>query len=502
MKVLSRFILVLIFIVSSANLSLACSCIEYFTPDCVKVVRSDAVFYGKVEKLFYLTQEEGKPKVFTKTDSVKHSEGGYFVARFSIIESYKGEIGKTLDVYSHIGTSCTGDYSNMKVGDKWTIYADFATKSQQWLTDIGMCSYSRKGSKDTFLQDFKNGQTKETVQGKILKDYSPSSGGIPNISVKIEGEGFASSTITKSGKSFFDEESGTFLFEVPSSGKYKVSFILPSSLAVYNSYEKLDVKTFPTEKETLVEYSLEVPKGLCHFTQLESIPLDLKATGTISGKFVSGDNQPIPKFYPQLCKVKENETASLGYSNCRKIYDLPTNGEYEFKGLREGIYLLITSNIDFPELHSPFFRHYFPGVRKFADAQIINLEQGQKLSLPDFYLPASLPLKEIKGQLFWKEGVPVTNKTLGEADVCFSFYNPQEPKYPLSMSKCISPNKSENGITLNENGSFTFEVFKDINYLVLFQSENKKGKKFSKEVAIKADDSLQPLTVILERDKD
>lgn len=499
MKIIAHLLLFFFIIVFSYQNVLACTCGEYYVPECGKIARSDAVFVGKIEKLFYITETKDEKTIFTQTDAVKHSVGGNFVARFTVIDVYKGELGKTIDVHSYIGTSCTGNDSNMKVGDKWTIYANFDNENKQWNTGIGACSYSFKGNKNSFLQDFKANKIKETVEGRILKDASWGDG-IGDIPVKIEGEGFTDSSITQTSKKWYLGEGGAFKFTVPNAGKYKVSFVMPSGLAVLNPYG-ISIKTFPTEKETLVEYFADVPKGLCDFGQFETYAIDLKANATISGNFTSLENKQISNFYPQLCKIAESEEKTLSYSNCKTIYDLPPDGKYEFKGLREGKYVIVVNRNDFPDLNMPFFRQYFPGVRNFSDAQIITLEQGQQLALPDFKLPLSMPLTEIKGRLFWEKGVPVTKESLSENGVYFTFSSGNNPKDSLSMSNGLSTGETANGITLNDDGTFTFQVFQGMKYLISFGADNKKGKEFIKKIEIMIDDKLQPLEIILERVK-
>lgn len=453
---------------------------------------------AKFKKLFLIEKDKNQQIHLAQRNAMTHEQGGEFVAHFSILQTYKGEIRKTIEVYSNIGSTCTGDYSNIQVDDIWTIYADYYAKSKQWFTDIGMCGDSRKGVSETFLKDFLEGKTSETIIGVLSHfDSAPDLG---NLSFRVEGEGFKSSGIASNSIGSQEFENEFFSINVPKPGKYKVNLILPAPIRISNFDESIKLTKFPNETERNLEYLVEVPKGLCSYIQFIDFPKDLIANAAIFGKFSFSRGKIPANFSSKLCRLKETEKETLNENNCYSDFKISKNGEFAIDGLREGKYVIVVNDKDFPELNSPYLKHYFPGVRKFEEAQIIEIRQGQATNIQDFRLPSPFQRKNIKGKLFWKKAIPVTKNTIGEYGVFFEFFNPNEPEQAIySMSSYVLPNTTQDGITLYNDGNFTFQVFEGFNYTIRFWVADTKGIEFSREINLKVDKKTKPLQIILKK---
>jgi hypothetical protein len=271
-KCVKKLILFVISFFLLNQVSIACSCAEYYTPECVKIVRSDSVFIGKIERLFKVSKKQGKPIRLNEKEAIEHSDqksSGQFMARFSIIQQYKGEATETVDAFSQIGSSCTSDFNNLKIGEVWIIYANFNVGSKQWQFDLGMCSYSRKQNNNQFLENFRLGRTAETVEGRIVES-SFRRDGVENVVVAIEGNGFSESKSTSAHLKPWDENGGSFKFHVPSIGKYRVSLSLPIGSVLVDSLEDLPISKTIGATDIKFSYEVNVAKGLCGFNQLET----------------------------------------------------------------------------------------------------------------------------------------------------------------------------------------------------------------------------------------
>lgn len=239
----------------------ACSCLEYFTPTCAKVGRTDAVFLGKIDKLY---KYEYTPNgwVLTEADSVEHknSHGTKVKIRFLVETVYKGNLEEVLEVETDIGSSCTSDFSNLYKGDKWLVFADRNEKNTNWFMSVGMCSYSRRFDKKeieeiNFLVGFAQGKRKTSIDGMVI---SSNDGFVKNAVVKASAKGFSSSVIS--------DKNGRFSLQVPKPGKYKINVTVPFSATPDYQYDiNGELNSFRRKNRTIVEYVANVAENQCDY---------------------------------------------------------------------------------------------------------------------------------------------------------------------------------------------------------------------------------------------
>ena len=477
----------------------ACTCVEYNTPVCASISRSDAVFTGKVEKITPFSANDSSSVSLGNVGSISTVGGNNLIwLHIKVDRKFKGIKDDFVKVLTYINTSCD---LGIKKGEKWIFYA---SRDDNENLGVGACSGTTKISNDDkeYLEEvFSVSQDKniESISGYIKTDrYSDA--GIKDALITVEGKDFFSTT-TSGGK-------GSFNISVPQAGKYNVSISIPLAAVLFDISYGAKSETIkmsePTDTKSVLTYEVDVPQGQCLYSELEFFPIDLKATGEIKGKFIATDGKQFPKFYPQLCRVKQTEKDTL--SSCKMDTDFNHDGSFSFSGLREGKFVIVVNPSDFPEVSTPYLRHYYPGVRNFKDAQIINFEQGQQLDGLIFNLLPMLPLREVKGQIFWNKKKPVTFEN-DEEKAYVSLHNPQRAISPLDNDyyKFWDEKKrvyeEVKTVEVRSDGTFSILAFDGFDYIIRVSAEDKQEKTHCGFAKITVNKDLQLLKMILNRTK-
>lgn len=477
----------------------ACTCREHGVPTCAEFDRADAVFVGKVEQITFFDSEDAKVS-FPSVNSISTFKGSGLVwLTVKVEKAFKGVEKKTVKVSTYQGTSC--DIGKVKKGQRWIFFA--YRNEESGILGVGSCNATGRLSgklssyADYFseLEKLSQGKSGTFIKGTLVKDYFVDARQKGNVS--IEGDNFFAENST--------DAQGFFSFQVPKSGKYTVKVKVPFSAQFWLTQESSDfTKNSPAENETIFEYEINAEENKCNYNQIELFPIDLKATAKISGKFIPKDWNFFPKFYPSLCKLKETEDETL--KSCKTDYSLKMDGSFEITGLREGKYTLVINDDNFPDGSAPFWRHYYPGVRDFKDAQAINLEQGQILSDITFNLPQFFSIREIKGQVFWKDGKPVTFIPDSENELDIDLYSFEKPDKMIFMDDFLmewsdkKEGKSIEMVNVNADGSFSIKAFDGFTYWLQAEIDLPNGKTKCGFYKLKMEENLeQPIKVILDR---
>lgn len=502
MKKLTFFIISVFVVFISQSEIFACTCIESSTPICARISRSDAVFTGKVEKTtpFSASTNTGVP--LGNVNSISTFGGSNLVwLHIKVERDFKGVKEKFVKVLTYTNTSCDLGF---KKGERWIFYA---SRDEGGNLNVGACSGTSQISNDdaeyinnvaAVAQD----KNIESVNGFVQKErYSDI--GVKDAIVNVEGMNFSASSATNAY--------GSFNVRVPQAGKYKVRITVPFSAVVpivpFGLESNLIEMFEPTETKSVFAYEAVVPQGQCQYSELEFYPVDLKATAEIGGKFVATDGKQFPKFYPQLCALKETEKETL--SSCKMYTKFKPDGSFSFAGLREGKFVIVVNPSGFPEVTAPYLRHYYPGVKNFNEAQIINLEQGQKLDNLTFNLLPMLPTREIKGQIFWENKTSVTfspDASYSEKPL-ISLHNPQnaisalDDDYYKFWDEEKGVYEEVNTVEVKPDGTFSITAFEGFEYIIRAIVEDKTKKDYCGFAKIRVDKNLSSLKMILNRTK-
>lgn len=493
----------IIFILIGLQIKLfACTCLENNTPICAQLARADSVFVGKVEKIEPVTNSDKETIGLSGVGSISSAGDSYLAwAYINVQQNFKNMPGKTTRVLITQNTSC--DLS-MKKSERWIFYAN---RNEQGNLSVGPCSGTSRISRSdkAYLEnvaEIAGDENPEAITGFIPKE-------------EYSNEGLTKTIVTVSNNNFFasylTSTTGLFNIRVPQPGKYNVQVTVPYSAVVGLipfSLESSQVKMFdPTETASIFAYEAEVLPKQCQYSEMFFYPVDLKATAEVSGKFIASDGKQFPKFYPQLCRLKETEKETL--DNCRMDTKFASDGTFLFSRLREGRYVIAVNLNDFPEVSEPFARQYYPGVKNFKDAQIVEINQGQKLENLLFNLLPQLPTQEIRGHLYWDDKTPLTydpdNSSYSKPVV--RLYNLRRPISPLKDEyyKFWNEERHEyekvDTARVDPDGKFTITAFSGYEYILSAQSFDETRKSPCGIIKITANGNLKPIKLILNRTK-
>ncbi|HEV2903472.1 MAG TPA: hypothetical protein VGW32_00400, partial [Pyrinomonadaceae bacterium] len=86
------------------------------------------------------------------------------------------------------------------------------------------------------------------------------------------------------------------------------------------------------------------------------------------------------------------------------------HGRYKFDWLAPGRYVITVNSLNQPGSYDPpYQRTYFPGVTERARASVIELIDGQQLTVDDFAIGPPLQTRTIEGVVLMPDGTPATN---------------------------------------------------------------------------------------------
>ena len=430
-------------------------CSEYGVPPCEQYRRAAAVFIGKVKTII----DGGVPKENRQIADV----------RFDVEQVFKGNVGPSVDIGYIFNTSCS--WSNFETGDRWLVYAypHQDGKGLQIPFCTGSHKYNEADGDTSFFQNLRERVAQESVMVKIP-------GGAIDVSVSNQKETFQ---VTPAGDDVFRAN-------VPGPGEYQVKVTLPFAAEI-SSFDEFAVKMLQqTESRSSFEYEVAVEKGLCSWRQFDVHKVDLKAAGSITGRLLDAERRPLPGVPVYLAKWDIDEKEMFRDSD---MAFPDRDGQFIFGGLREGKYVVLVNPYDFPEKNIPFLKSFLPGVRRYSDAFVLELEQGKEVSVVDFVLPRKLPSRTVELQISWPDGKPVTHE------------NPKWKDDRVPAIKVYKPtgkylDRAE--VTrLSRKGGYSFSVYEGFSYLIGAQAYDAKGGRWNGFVKLKPTKDEKTLKITL-----
>jgi len=216
-----------------------------------------------------------------------------------------------------------------------------------------------------WLRLWKKGDTRTRIQGVVLDVFD-----WPLSDVKVIAKGGAGNLIATT------DAAGAFSIEPVQPGKYDVS----ASIANYKlSWEP----------------QILVPERACGYASLR-----LGASGVLSGTVVDKSGRPVSGVELEVAQIRGTEQTfpSIGHEATR------ANGSFRYQDFPAGDYLIGVNLRSQPNVDTPFARVYAPGVTDRAQAQLIHLAPGQKISGLLIQLPPRLRLRSVRVQVLWPDG--------------------------------------------------------------------------------------------------
>ena len=401
---------------ASARAVLACSCRESPSPY-ESFTRSDVVFVGTAKHV----EERARYVYF---NGKKEQTKDQLWTRFVIEDTLKGISGKEVTVDT--GAVC-GAY--FQQSERYIVYAHrfgntiFAsmcsrTGPSKWAQDdLELIKAMLAGQATPRLFGFVTRMAEvPSERSGEWQDMGPMAG----LTVKAWNSNGSYQSVT--------DNEGHFKIEKMPPGKYEVELVLPQNYSL--RFEK-------------APFSADVKSGPWSQQSDFRIQLDGRIGGHLydsQGRLV-GDGIDVELVPPDSVGKK--------FGEIKYLYASTKNGQYEFTGLLPGRYVLGVSLAHVPRPATPYSTTYVPGGGDPAQAVVITLEEGQRLTDIDLHLPAPLETFLVTGKVLSARGRPLRKIDVALCDL-------EQPDYPGGIQE----------VETNAQGKFVLKGFKGRRYQV------------------------------------
>lgn len=410
------FTLFLIISFGSIEKVLACSC--YRNMPCQSYQKADISFFGKV-----IEKKDVGNNVYKTT--------------FKVYEGYKNiKSGKKVKIYSgKYGGTCGYNFEFEK---DYIVFARKSSKRNGFWT--GACYGNRRSDYaesylSKYLKDVSKNGISSMISGIIWEKKNDFDDSFPLNTIKIKAQNINNRNQIFYGK---PDKNGYFQIKV-TAGKYLVNPEVPKGY------------TFGTRKKTRKTVSpLIVEKNKCRVI-FGSFANDSE----INGKLLNSKGLPIRNAYVELISVNyTKKKPNINY----EIEKTDENGKFKFKFIPIGKYIL-GFNFRGKTATHPFSESFYPNVKLFKDAQIIELDTGKKIENIVFQIPNQILNIKIKGKVYGLDNKPIKNAEVFIKDT--------------ELNDWLDPS----GIKTDKNGKFVIEAFSGRKYKMLIKATLEKTTK-------------------------
>jgi hypothetical protein len=397
-----------------ASAALACSCAE--VSPCEYHGSASVVFVGIVTKMTLETGNNQLPSNAMSTTLTNTRP----VTLLKVEETFGQTLTEVVQVYGQ-GTTCDLEF---KPGERYLVYAYQDPNTKTLSTNIcsGTAPLADRTDHLTYLRDAAN-SSGSTASGDIMRDVNGNPEPIAGAEIIL-----VNGDRTFRGKA---DASGKFTLNGLIQGRYKVS------TNPRTNYSHLDVMA----KEAASEWEIEIPAHGCVKTWFVARPEGEIAGDVRDESGVVGDD-----LEPQLMRadlkpgeIVEPLTVKLDY------------GAFRFSFVRPGRYYLGFNLKGGPSLISPYPEFYYPGVTDRAQATVITVAEGQKITDLVFRRPMRLGERMLEGVAVWPDGKPYVEACGIQID---------NPRNGYREGNCVSPDaqgrfkiKAVEGQTYNLSGT-------------------------------------------------
>jgi 5-hydroxyisourate hydrolase-like protein (transthyretin family) len=375
----------------------ACSCAGQAAP-CEGYGSASAVFAGTVIG----TRQLEKPK---PEDRDKWYWSRVF--KFSVEQSFLGDTGTEVEVFTGNGGGDCG--YGFRIGERYLVYA---YRSQNRLVTT-ICSRTRpfaNANEDlAFLGNLSSAAPGATIHGQIVRDPSMQTDMESIVSaalIRIEGSDVR--------REIRPDADGRYRVTGLPPGRYKVTLQLPETLF-----------TDRTQQETIV-----ADRGCA------VVWYRVTDNGRLTGRVLDPQGQPVPRILITLF-----DPATDPKKDYVKTERTDSEGRFNFSDVPAGRYLIGVNNhrfrnpTDSMEAYPPAF---YPGVLDQANAEVITLGAGEKLTGLDIRVPLPRAPSVVTVRVVWADGSPVSKASLtlrdatGEPDVAFAAQADEHGRFTIN----------------------------------------------------------------------
>ena len=361
----------------------ACTCAGSGSP-CDSYGSAAAVFVGTVVSV----REKERPKdvaAARRDEDAGLSDWGSTFYKFSVEQPYLGVAGTEVEILTGSGT-CGYRFT---IGQRYLVYA---YQSKTNLT-TNICTRTKpfnQADEDlAFLGTLTSAAPGATIHGRVARYELKKEVGIsgPDVSIAIEGE---------ENKETRPDSEGNFRVSGLRPGKYKVKLRLPDALTTYQAEKELTVADRGCASQ--VWYVTD--------------------NGQVTGRVVDVEGQPVARILVTLVKP-DGDPRALDDVWLERTDD---EGRFQFSAVARGRYVIAVNFNRFPDPTDPTNAYppsFYPGVLDQAQAEVITLSLGEKVTDRLIRMPSKRPSSVVNGQVVWQDGTPVSAAQLLVTDITY-----------------------------------------------------------------------------------
>lgn len=359
----------------------ACSCVRP-APPCKAFRVASAVFVGSVTGASVVSVEQEVVAIGKGREKITYQEK---VFRFSLEHVYKGVEGLETQVQTGpaLGGDCGYPFEN---GERYLVYADRDSKTGMLHTSI--CSRTAAVSMASDDLDFLRGLPESALKSRI-------SGTVSRYTNENDKAGFRTIQLLSSVRVIVSGQGKRYEAVTNNDGVYQLVGLPPGSYKV----------------EADLPGNLSHPTRSVNLAQGDCAQADIltESSGGISGRIVDNEGNPVVGIRLDLIPVdvidliNASRRVMLSHSE-----STDKEGRYKFENIPPGKYYFGFDLVYETRTDYPYPRTYFPGASDRAQATVLNLGDGERLTGVDLSLLPRIPIRTIRGVLLWPDGRPVS----------------------------------------------------------------------------------------------
>jgi hypothetical protein len=439
-----------VFILFAFDAANACMCLSRGSP-CDNYGEATAIFVGRVVgSLERKSVERNGIKTVYDVGTV----------RFLIQENFKGAPGYEIEIQSETtGGNC--GYWFLR-NESYVIYA-YTSEDKKLYTSI--CTRTKHASEAKedldYLRGLANAKPGGTLHGRLTRyigdpEHGPVEEGPKMAGVKmiVTGQGRTIETTTN--------ETGEYRVTGLAAGNYDAFPELPANLGFVSDRDNQD---------RIGRFTSRTPVRLTDRSCGE-LSFTVQFNGVISGKVVDANGEPVNEAELNLIAVDDDDRDWWAWTD--------KDGNYEFRMVQPGSYLLGFNLTWAPDKDDPYPRTFYPGVKTRAEAALITVGEGEKLKGYDLTLPSRLRERQVRVTVVWPDGSPAANASV---------------RYEVNDASAMGPI-----VKTNEKGTAVLSLFDNYYYIIYALADRTKKEKHSAPIEVFVDKKLKPIRFVLDKD--
>jgi len=364
----------------SPNLSKACSCVAP-NPICSAYWDTPAIFRGKVIELTPVSFTESQLKNLDGSTSTVISPG-FIRARFSVLETFRGQPQKEIAVLTNEqGSACGFSFEN---GGEYVVFAFTKEESDElWTSKCTLTHKLEAGKEDAnlaWMRALPSASGGATIFGKLVPPP-----GLEN--------GVQSARISILGPEVHDavaDEKGHYGVNGLSPGEYTVSVVMPRGFA-----------TAGERKVTVAD------KGCAQ------VDWEVLYDSHIRGRTTDAAGHPLNNIFMAL--QRRDSRMATGLADV-SLQGTDSDGRYDFSRVPPGEYVISANNLG-PSPTRPYPRVYYPSADSDLQAAEVHLAPSGTVENVDITLPNAWKQVTVHTRVLQTDGSAATGAGIYARDI-------------------------------------------------------------------------------------